>query len=158
MKEQYIKFREECEDWTVIHPDAISFKEAVELAREHWYKPNTTFMIGRQSWLITCSKEWIYTIAYVDKSTSEEDLNKRFEEIGCIEILPTKDNINPSHYKSWWIECIDAIQSALTQEEFEWYLKWNILKYTWREKMKNWLEDINKSQWYIKKLINIKWN
>ena len=41
---------------------------------------------------------------------------------------------NPSHYNSGGIECIAAIQAALTPEEFRGYLKGNILKYTWRER------------------------
>ena len=41
-----------------------------------------------------------------------------------------KDNVNnPAHYKKAGIECIDAIQSALTPDEFKGCLKANIIKY-----------------------------
>ena len=42
---------------------------------------------------------------------------------------PKKDNINPPHYKSGEIECIDAIKSSMTKDEFQGALKANILKY-----------------------------
>jgi len=60
----------------------------------------------------------------------------------------TKDNINPSHYKQGSIEVIDFIlDQKLT------YVEGNVLKYLCRYKHKNGLEDLNKAQWYITKLI-----
>ena len=66
------------------------------------------------------------------------------------------DNINPNHYKSWGMECIEAIQAMLTPEEFKGYCKWNNLKYLWREKNKNWLEDLKKANRYLEYLIKKK--
>lgn len=68
------------------------------------------------------------------------------------------DNVNnPKHYNlnHRGIECISAIEAALTPEEFRGYLKGNILKYTWRERYKNGLEDNRKAEWYVKKLVEI---
>lgn len=63
------------------------------------------------------------------------------------------DNVNnPSHYTSGAIECIDAIRAALTPEEFRGYLKGNITKYIWRERLKGGAEDIAKAAWYISEL------
>lgn len=63
------------------------------------------------------------------------------------------NNVNhPNHYANGSIECIDAIESALTQEEFEGFLHGNILKYDWRYRNKNGIEDLKKSQWYNSKL------
>ena len=59
---------------------------------------------------------------------------------------------HPNHYANGSIECIDAIESALTQEEFEGFLHGNILKYDWRYRNKNGIEDLKKSQWYNNKL------
>lgn len=59
---------------------------------------------------------------------------------------------HPNHYANGSIECIDAIESALTQEEFEGFLHGNILKYDWRYRNKNGIEDLKKSQWYNSKL------
>lgn len=61
---------------------------------------------------------------------------------------------HPSHYTSGSIECIDAIESALTQEEFEGFLHGNIIKYDWRYRIKNGVEDLKKSQWYNNKLVS----
>lgn len=67
-----------------------------------------------------------------------------------------KDNVNnPSHYNHKGIECIQAIEAALTEEEFRGYLKGNIIKYNWRERYKNGLEDLRKAQWYINKLVQL---
>lgn len=63
------------------------------------------------------------------------------------------DNINnPAHYKQGDIECIDAIRSALTPEEFRGYCKGNIIKYIWREKHKGQDESVQKAMWYANKI------
>ena len=64
-----------------------------------------------------------------------------------------KDMVNhPPHYNQKSVECIDAIESA-TDNGFEYYLQGNILKYLWRYRYKNGVEDLNKAQWYLKLLI-----
>ena len=67
-----------------------------------------------------------------------------------------KDNINPDHYKSGEIECIEAIKASMTREEFLGYLKGNSIKYLWRyrNKNKNVVEDLKKSIWYTQRLIH----
>lgn len=63
------------------------------------------------------------------------------------------DNINhPEHYTSGGIECIDAIRAALTPEEFRGFCKGNVLKYTWRERLKGGDESLKKAEWYLKRL------
>tara|TARA_S200002703_G_scaffold2650_1_gene4082 strand:- start:1300 stop:1542 length:243 start_codon:yes stop_codon:yes gene_type:complete len=65
------------------------------------------------------------------------------------------DNVNkPSHYNQAGIECIDAIQAA-TGGGFEHYLQGNIMKYLWRYRYKNGIEDLKKAQWYLNKLIEV---
>jgi hypothetical protein len=66
-----------------------------------------------------------------------------------------KDNINPEHYKSKSKETIERLQDNLTQGEFKGYLKGNILKYLDRYEHKNGVEDLNKAQWYLNKLIEL---
>lgn len=66
---------------------------------------------------------------------------------------PTEDMVNhPSHYNSTSLECIDAIMAA-TDEGFEYYLQGNIIKYLWRYRYKNGMQDLEKAQWYLAKLI-----
>ena len=43
----------------------------------------------------------------------------------------------------------------MTDEGFEPYLQGNIMKYLWRYKYKNGVEDLKKAQWYLDKLISI---
>jgi hypothetical protein len=66
------------------------------------------------------------------------------------------DNVNsPKHYNQAGIECIDAIEAA-TGDGFEHYLQGNIIKYVWRYRYKNKIEDLQKAQWYLNKLIVIR--
>ena len=62
----------------------------------------------------------------------------------------------PPHYTVGDVECIDAIEAALTQEEFRGYCKGNALKYIWRERYKGQGESIRKAIWYLNRLINAK--
>ena len=64
---------------------------------------------------------------------------------------------SPPHYNQQKVECIDAIQSV-TDDGFEFYLQGNILKYIWRYRYKNGVEDLQKAQWYLNKLIEVKEN
>ena len=65
-----------------------------------------------------------------------------------------EDMVNsPPHYNQNGIECIDAIESA-TGHNFKYYLQGNIMKYLWRYKYKNGVEDLEKAQWYLNKLIS----
>ena len=65
------------------------------------------------------------------------------------------DYVNkPPHYTAGGIECIDALQSALSPDEFRGFLKGNVLKYLWREAGKNGTEDLLKAQWYLNKLLS----
>ena len=63
------------------------------------------------------------------------------------------DVSSPAHYNKGNIECIDAIQAASTKEEFEGYLRNNVLKYVWRFRYKDNVKDLNKAKWYLEKLI-----
>lgn len=65
------------------------------------------------------------------------------------------DMVNhPSHYTQGGIECIDAIEAALTPEEFRGFCKGNALKYVWREKHKSGDQDLNKAVWYLQRAQN----
>ena len=66
-----------------------------------------------------------------------------------------QDMVNhPAHYNKAGIETIDAIGAA-TNEGFKYYLQGNILKYIWRYEYKNCVEDLEKAQWYLNKLIEV---
>ena len=70
-------------------------------------------------------------------------------------VKAVKDNVNhPSHYTQGAIECIDAIKEA-TKGLFgiEAVCTGNIIKYVWRWKFKNGVEDLHKAEWYLQRLI-----
>lgn len=69
---------------------------------------------------------------------------------------PGGDQIhNPDHYNWKGEECIYLIRILCRGEEgFEGYCKGNILKYIFREKKKNGLEDLKKARAYLDLLIN----
>lgn len=62
---------------------------------------------------------------------------------------------SPPHYRQGDIECIDAIKAQLTPEEFRGYCKGNAAKYLWRCEHKGGKQDIEKSAWYISKLLEV---
>jgi hypothetical protein len=64
------------------------------------------------------------------------------------------DAINPEHYRKGGIECIEAIKASMTDLEFQGYLKGNVLKYMWRFRHKKGIEDLQKAEWYNKRLID----
>ena len=66
------------------------------------------------------------------------------------------DYVNsPPHYNAGNIECIDAIQQSMQPDAFFGYLKGNIQKYVWRYEMKKGVQDLEKAQWYLNKLIEV---
>lgn len=67
-----------------------------------------------------------------------------------------KDAINPAHYKkSGRIECIEAIESATADMSgLDAVCVANVIKYVWRHKSKNGIEDLKKAQWYLQRLID----
>lgn len=69
-----------------------------------------------------------------------------------------KEMINhPVHYTHGKIECIDAIESATCDlTGVEAVCTGNVIKYVWRWKLKNGIEDLEKASWYLNKLIEKK--
>lgn len=59
---------------------------------------------------------------------------------------------HPSHYTSGGIECIDCIKAALG-ENFIGFLMGNVIKYSYRYKHKNGVEDLKKARWYLDRAI-----
>ena len=65
------------------------------------------------------------------------------------------DPVNhPSHYTQGSIECIEAIRASMTAEEYEGFLKGQVIKYVWRYRNKwNPIEDLKKARFYLDRLI-----
>ena len=65
-----------------------------------------------------------------------------------------EDNINPQHYKQGSVECIDALEAAtINKTGIEAVCTANIIKYLWRYEAKNGIEDVEKSLWYLQRLL-----
>jgi len=70
------------------------------------------------------------------------------------ETKSVNDPVNPNHYKSGKVECIDAIGSATVNKKgIEAVCVANVIKYLWRYEDKNGKEDVMKAKWYLEKLI-----
>lgn len=67
----------------------------------------------------------------------------------------TPSNVNhPSHYNLGKVECIDAIEAAITDlTGSEAFNTGQIIKYVWRWKLKGGSEDLLKARWYLDRLI-----
>lgn len=67
-----------------------------------------------------------------------------------------KDMVNhPDHYQSGNIECIDAIADAISElKGIEAFDTGNCIKYLWRWRKKNGVEDLKKTRWYLCDLIH----
>ena len=69
--------------------------------------------------------------------------------------IEMEDMVNsPIHYNKAGIETIDALEAMLV-DGFDYYLQGNIVKYLWRYRYKNGVEDLKKAQWYLNKLIEV---
>ena len=63
------------------------------------------------------------------------------------------NSTNPDHYKVGKYEAIDILESKLTEEEFQGFLKGNIMKYMMRSNYKGQHDtDCAKAAWYANKL------
>ena len=60
------------------------------------------------------------------------------------------DKVNhPNHYCQGGIECIEAIKASMTPYGFQDYCKGNVMKYIWRYREKNGIEDLKKASVYL---------
>lgn len=65
------------------------------------------------------------------------------------------DAINPDHYKQGGIECIEAMKASMTPEQFQGYLKGQVIKYLWRLGLKDSaVQDARKAAWYLDRMIS----
>jgi hypothetical protein len=65
------------------------------------------------------------------------------------------DSVNhPSHYCKGGVECIDAVDAAVSDlSGREAHYTASAIQYLWRWKSKNGAEDLKKARWYIDRLL-----
>ena len=90
------------------------------------------------------------------KETSKNwhnQFNLEKDTVKCVDVTKHDPVNNPLHYNRKGIECINAIEASMGEEEFKGYLKGNAIKYLWRYKYKNnAVQDLEKCIWYTTKL------
>lgn len=73
---------------------------------------------------------------------------------GEVPAITKPDMVNhPNHYTQGGIECIKAIEASMPPDGFQDYCKGNVLKYVWRFRQKNGLEDLKKARVYLNWMI-----
>ena len=67
-----------------------------------------------------------------------------------------EDKVNaPDHYtSSEGIECIDYIKQVLTPAQFTGFCHGNVIKYQHRYAGKHGKQDLEKAEWYLRKMID----
>jgi len=61
--------------------------------------------------------------------------------------------VGGDHYKSKKVQPWDAMESWMSPEQFEGFLRGNVIKYIARYKDKDGLKDVQKARHYLEKLI-----
>lgn len=121
-------------DWN----DLCDISTTIEDHKYRWTKPNirTNVFPTNDGY----SVEFIDLPEYYDDNIDSEN----------------NDPVNhPAHYTAGGIECIDAIAAALTSQNdpMAAWLTGQCLKYLWRWPLKNGLEDLKKTRFYLDRLI-----
>lgn len=101
-----------------------------------------------------------FQVQWLDDEEEEDVPNEHpvFGETFDVHHAPVKEDMvnSPSHYTQGSIECIDAMQAMLSEEEFIGFLRGNSFKYRWRMRDKRQaVQDLRKAQWYEKRLKDI---
>lgn len=88
------------------------------------------------------------------KNEVSEELRPKVEQFK--KLLDDTMVNHPPHYTAGKVECIDALESATVNlTGIEAVCTANAIKYLWRWKQKNGVEDLRKAQWYISRLIAV---
>jgi hypothetical protein len=91
-----------------------------------------------------------------DATQAEFNLEYYFQKLQETPMADDKDMVNsPSHYTQGDIECIDAIAQVVKDlDGMEAMCTGNAIKYLWRWKHKNGVEDLKKAVWYVQRMID----
>lgn len=87
--------------------------------------------------------------------TAEMPTVEQFKREAIAGYKPQPDPVNhPAHYTQGGIECIDALAAATVGlTGIEAVCTSNAIKYLWRWKTKGGLQDLQKAQWYLTRLL-----
>lgn len=109
-------------------------------------------------------KEHEKTVNTIEKIEKNEDISRDLIEgnnftkatVTLKELQEIKNNVDhPKHYTNGKYECIDIIEDVTKDlTGLEAVCTANVIKYMWRWKLKNGVEDLKKARWYLNKLID----
>jgi hypothetical protein len=85
-------------------------------------------------------------------------MTKPIPNTAQMEMFTTADTVQVggTHYKDMGMQPWEVMEIVLTDEEFEGYLKGNIIKYSMRQGKKEGSDDANKAQHYLMKLKEVR--
>lgn len=66
-----------------------------------------------------------------------------------------RKQVGGSHYNTKKVQPWDAMESCMSTEEFVGYLRGNVIKYTMRCNDKGGVQDLEKAQHYMEKLLQV---
>jgi hypothetical protein len=92
-----------------------------------------------------------------EQSSGVYTLEDYFKGLNKVTMADHKEDMvnSPSHYTQGSIECIDAIAQVVKDlQGMEAMCTGNAIKYLWRWKHKNGVEDLKKAQWYLQRMID----
>lgn len=72
-----------------------------------------------------------------------------------IQDVPLDNVSHPSHYKTGKFECIDVMLETQGAEDVKAFCICNAMKYLYRHKKKNGVEDVRKAKWYLDKYLEL---
>ena len=113
----------------------ITFDMTVKVYSEHYCKE------CRKQFACGCTSDMLMSCADFEPAIENESTEQNHDAVN-----------HPSHSTAGGIECIDCIKSALG-ENFMGFLIGNVIKYTYRYRNKNGLEDLKKARWYLDRAI-----
>ena len=107
---------------------------------------------------------WIWDEDMLEPVEENEDISRDLIEghnftkatVTLKELQEIKNNVDhPKHYTNGKHECIDIIEDVTKElKGLEAVCTANVIKYMWRWKLKNGVEDLKKARWYLNKLID----
>lgn len=149
-----------------LESDGVCWKNGVRATGNKvwdWFEKETCVKVDDK--VFTYGSIGYYKLEHPDTRIIEYTAKKNKYKEGQYYCMPKKKTLSqaindvvnsPSHYTQGELEVIDILKDKMTKEEFEGFLKGNILKYTFRENIKNGTEDMKKAAWYTAKLIEFR--
>lgn len=113
----------------------ITFDMTVKVYSEHYCKE------CRKQYACGCTSDMLMSCDDFEPAIENESTEQNHDAVN-----------HPSHYTAGGIECIDCIKAALG-ENFIGFLIGNVIKYSYRYRNKNGLEDLKKARWYLDRAI-----